>query len=108
MTKQDLDFKSPILNAAGSLGFVPDPRGPINLQSLGAFFTNPISLSRRIPAKGPRLASFPAGFLLLPFPLGELLFVLGERFAGVERLVAASHGYQRPQAVSRSCGNLHG
>jgi dihydroorotate dehydrogenase len=64
MSKYDLPLRSPILNAAGSLGFAPDPRGPVDLARLGAFFTNPVSLGARTPAHGRRYVSFPGGFLL--------------------------------------------
>lgn len=52
------------MNAAGSLGFVPDARSDISPESFGAFVTNPISLRARRTANGPRLFSFPGGVLL--------------------------------------------
>ena len=52
------------MNAAGSLGYAPDLRGPIELTQLGAFVTNPVSLKARTPAHGRRMLSFPGGFLL--------------------------------------------
>jgi dihydroorotate dehydrogenase (NAD+) catalytic subunit len=64
MSKSDLLLKTPIMNAAGSLGFMPDPHGPTDISGLGAFITNPISLLRRTPAHGPRFLSFPGGYLL--------------------------------------------
>ncbi len=64
MPKYDLSFSSPLMNAAGTLGFAPDPRGPVDLARLGAFVTNPISLGARTPAHGVRQRSFPGGFLL--------------------------------------------
>lgn len=64
MFKQDLLFRIPLLNAAGSLGFAPNPRGPVDLSRLGAFITNPISRHPRQPAEGRGLQSFPGGFLL--------------------------------------------
>src|SRR5512139_4025454 len=64
MTKYDLPLRTPVLNAAGSLGFSPDPRGPVDLERLGAFFTNPVSLGRRTPAHGQRWLPFAGGFLL--------------------------------------------
>ena len=64
MSKSELWLKTPLMNAAGSLGYVPDPHGPTDLSGLGAFITNPISLMRRTPAHGPRYLSFPGGFLL--------------------------------------------
>ncbi len=59
-----LEFRSPWMNAAGSLGFAPNARGDVSLQALGAFVTNPISLRARNVAKGPRLFPFPGGVLI--------------------------------------------
>jgi dihydroorotate dehydrogenase (NAD+) catalytic subunit len=64
MPKFDLTLSHPLMNAAGSLGFAPDPHGPVDLSRLGAFITNPISLGERTPAHGPRCLRFPGGFLL--------------------------------------------
>ncbi len=69
--KRDLYFSKPLINAAGSLGFTPDPRSGIHLDSFGAFVTNPISLRPRLPTSHPALIEFPGGFLLhtgLPNP----------------------------------------
>ena len=62
--KYDLPLRSPLLNAAGSLGFAPDPHSPLDLSRLGAFVTNPVSSQPRTPAHGPRYLPFPGGFLL--------------------------------------------
>ena len=64
MPKFDLSFASPLMNAAGSLGFAPDRRSMENLPALGAFFTNPVSLAARSPARGERYLPYPGGFLL--------------------------------------------
>ena len=69
--KRDIYFSKPIMNAAGSLGFSPDPRSGIPFETFGAFITNPISLRPRLPAPQPALIEFPGGFLLhtgLPNP----------------------------------------
>ena len=63
-TKYDLQINPPLMNAAGCLGFAPDPRGAVDLSGLGAFITNPISLKPRTPAHGRRYFEFPGGFLL--------------------------------------------
>lgn len=61
---QSLSIASPWLNAAGSLGFAPDAHGPINLNSLSAFVTNPISLRPRRAATPPRMQKHALGILL--------------------------------------------
>ncbi|MEW6239930.1 MAG: hypothetical protein AB1564_03885 [Chloroflexota bacterium] len=77
MPKRDLDFRTPLMNAAGTLGFAPDRdlRGLKDLgglaDELGAFVTNPVSLRPRRPAAQPALIEYPGGFLLhtgLPNP----------------------------------------
>lgn len=62
--KSDLFFDSPYLNAAGTLGFAPDARKPLNWAQLGAFFTNPVSLGARSPTSGERMAPTPGGVVL--------------------------------------------
>jgi dihydroorotate dehydrogenase len=69
--KRDLYFGKPWMNAAGSLGFTPDTRAGISLDSFGAFITNPISLRPRLPTAQPAVIEYPGGFLLhtgLPNP----------------------------------------
>jgi dihydroorotate dehydrogenase len=71
MFKQDLTFRKPFMNAAGTLGFAPDIRAPISWDNFGAFVTNPLSLRPRKPADKPASIEFPGGFLLhsgLPNP----------------------------------------
>ena len=63
-SKFDLSFNPPLLNAAGFLGFAPSSHGMLDAPSLGAFFTNPVSLEARSPAAGSRFISFSGGFLL--------------------------------------------
>lgn len=63
VTKFDLVFSSSYMNATGMLGFVVNPRHTESAR-LGAFVTNPISLTRRKPARAPEVISFPGGFLL--------------------------------------------
>ena len=64
MPKQDLTFRSEIVNSAGMLGFAPDPRKTPNYDRLGAFFTNPISLLSRSPAETRCAIPFQGGVLL--------------------------------------------
>ncbi len=62
--KYEFSLSIPVMNAAGSLGFAPDPRSPIDYTQFGAFVTNPVSWQKRSPANPPRFQSFPGGFLL--------------------------------------------
>ena len=62
--KRDLYFSKPLMNAAGSLGFAPDSRAGISLDSFGAFVTNPFSLRPRKPAALPEVIEYSGGFLL--------------------------------------------
>lgn len=64
MPKFELALTKPLMNATGTLGFVPDARGPCDLSLLGAFVTNPISLHPRLPAAPPNYQPYPGGFLL--------------------------------------------
>jgi dihydroorotate dehydrogenase (NAD+) catalytic subunit len=71
MMKRDLFFRTPLMNAAGTLGFAPDLRAPIAWDALGAFVTNPISYRSRKPASHPEMIEYPGGFLIhngLPNP----------------------------------------
>ncbi len=64
MPKYDFAFNPAVMNAAGSLGFTPDTHSPIDWSAMGAFVTNPISLTPRTPANGKRFIAYPGGFLL--------------------------------------------
>jgi dihydroorotate dehydrogenase (NAD+) catalytic subunit len=62
--KYDLNISPPLMNAAGILGFAPDPSGLVDYSQLGAFITNPISLQPRTPARSRTSIEYPGGFLL--------------------------------------------
>ncbi|MGD2026866.1 MAG: hypothetical protein PVI99_03540 [Anaerolineales bacterium] len=54
----------PLMDAAGSLGFAPDARAPIDWEEFGAFVTNPISARVRRPAAQHRWQIYPGGAIL--------------------------------------------
>lgn len=64
MPKYDLSLNTPLMNAAGSLGFAPSSQDTIDLSKLGAFITNPVSLRTRTPASFRCFLTFPGGFLM--------------------------------------------
>ncbi|HEY9151565.1 MAG TPA: hypothetical protein VIN60_01675 [Anaerolineales bacterium] len=71
MSKRDLIFRKPLMNAAGTLGCAPDFHASVPWDDFGAFITNPISLRPRSAASKPALIEYPGGFLLhtgLPNP----------------------------------------
>ncbi len=75
MPKRDLYFRTPIMNAAGMLGFAPDFRAWQNSEefseTFGAFVTNPLSMRPRKATSHPAVVEYPGGFLLhtgLPNP----------------------------------------
>jgi dihydroorotate dehydrogenase (NAD+) catalytic subunit len=57
-------MRTPLANAAGFLGCDAAARESLDFASLGAYITPPLSLQPRSAAHGPRLLTFPGGFLL--------------------------------------------
>jgi len=110
--KFDLALPAPLVNAAGTLGFAPDPHGPVDLSGFGAFVTNPISLTARTPANGPRLAGFAGGFLLhTGYPNPGFYAVLREnirRWARAEIGVIVHLLVRGPQDTAEMAGRLEG
>jgi dihydroorotate dehydrogenase (NAD+) catalytic subunit len=108
--KRDLYFSKPIMNAAGSLGFAPDPRNGIDLDSFGAFITNPISLRSRLPATQPALIEFPVGFLLhtgLPNPgLSSVLKKHGARWNRADMPIIVNLMADRPEETQQMVRSL--
>jgi len=80
--KQTLDLSNPLMNAAGSLGFVPDTRAQVDWDQFGAFITNPISRKPRQPSRGQRLLTFPGGILIHTGHPNPGFSVSVRRFAG--------------------------
>src|SRR5512138_1775597 len=107
-----LEFSSPLLNAAGSLGFSPASRGGIDASHLGAFFTNPVSLAPRHPAENRCLVHFPGGFLLhtgLPNPgLRSVLRMHAARWARMRLPVIVHLIAGQPEELARMARRLEG
>ena len=96
MSKRDLIFRKPLMNAAGTLGFAPDFRVLKELGSLfddfGAFITNPLSLRPRVAASQPALIEYSGGFLVAyRFAQSRLERNAQEICAPLERLAIANH-----------------
>lgn len=75
--KRGLTLRSPLLNAAGALGFADEYAGLIDFARLGAFVTNPVTAHPRTPARGAHVLEFDGGVLIhtgLPNPgIGEAI-----------------------------------
>lgn len=110
--KRDLYFRTPLMNAAGTLGFAPDPRLPVPWDEFGAFVTNPISLRPRLPAAKPALLEFPGGFLLhsgLPNPgLAATLKRSASRWSRAGLPIIVHLMADRPEETARMVRTLEG
>jgi dihydroorotate dehydrogenase (NAD+) catalytic subunit len=118
MFKNDLVFRRPLMNAAGMLGFSPDPHTVINSipsgswDDLGAFVTNPISLRPRVPTTNPELVEYPGGLLLhtgLPNPgLSAAIKKYGRRWTATQMPVIVNLMADRPEETARMVRSLEG
>ena len=83
--KRGLTLRSPLLNAAGALGFADEYAGLVDFARLGAFVTNPITARPRTPARGEHVGEFDGGVLIhtgLPNPgIGEALRLYARKWA---------------------------
>lgn len=69
--KNTLILDSPLMPAAGTIGFGDAYRDLVNLDLMGALVTNPVTFEPRSPAKGTRVVALDAGILVhtgLPNP----------------------------------------
>ncbi len=110
--KRDLTFRAPLLNAAGMLGFAPDPRAAVNWSAFGAFVTNPLSLRPRRPAQDPEVVEYPGGLLLhsgLPNPgLSAALKKYARYWAATDLPVILHLMADRPEETARMVRSLEG
>src|SRR5512133_3260678 len=112
ISKRDLTFRAPLMNAAGTLGFAPDPHAAIKWDDFGAFVTNPVSLRPRLPAKNPELINYPGGFLLhngLPNPgLSAVLKKYARHWADTDLPIIVNLMADRPEETARMVRTLEG
>lgn len=112
MSKADLIFAKPIMNAAGMLGFTPDPRAPMPWSDFGAFVTNPLSLRPRTVTGHPALLTYPGGLLLhtgLPNPgFTSVLTKCARRWADSPLPVIVHLIADRPEEAKEMTRRLEG
>lgn len=112
MFKRDLTFRTPLMNAAGALGFAPETRAPIKWDDFGAFVTNPLSLRPRAPVADPEAVAYPGGFLLhtgLPNPgFSAALKKYASRWAASRLPVIVHLMADRPDETARMVQQLEG
>ncbi len=119
MPKRDLYFRTPILNAAGMLGFAPDVRAWQTSEffensevSLGAFVTNPLSWRARRVTAHPAAVEYPGGFLLhtgLPNPgLAAAVKKYAHKWADASLPIIVHLMADRPEETARMVESLEG
>ncbi len=112
MPKRDLIFSKPAMNAAGSLGYLPDMRISAPWADFGAFVTNPVSMRPRKAASVPALLEFQGGFLLhsgLPNPgFSSVLKRYARRWHDAPMSVIVHLMADRPEETSRMVQALEG
>ena len=121
MPKRDLYFRTPIMNAAGMLGFAPDFRAWQTSEffensevsdTLGAFVTNPLSWRPRKVTAHPAVVEYPGGFLLhtgLPNPgLGAAVKRYAHKWADASLPIIVHVMADRPEETARMAESLEG
>jgi dihydroorotate dehydrogenase (NAD+) catalytic subunit len=110
MFKRDLSFRTPLMNAAGTLGFAPDTRAAVDWERFGAFVTNPISLRPRMPTAHPQIIPYAGGFLLhtgLPNPgFSAVLKKYAPRWADSKLPIIVNLMADRPEETAQMVQKL--
>ena len=115
MPKRDLYFRTPIMNAAGMLGFAPDFRAWQNSEfseTMGAFVTNPVSWRPRKATSHPAVVEYPGGFLLhtgLPNPgFSAAVTRYAHKWADASLPIIVHVMADRPEETARMVESLEG
>ena len=115
MPKRDLYFRTPIMNAAGMLGFAPDFRAWQNSEfseTMGAFVTNPVSWRPRKATSHPAVVEYPGGFLLhtgLPNPgFSAAVKRYAHKWADASLPIIVHVMADRPEETARMVESLEG
>lgn len=110
MFKRDLSFRTPLMNAAGTLGFAPDIRAAVDWERFGAFVTNPVSWRPRLPAANPQIVHYTGGFLLhtgLPNPgFSAVLKKYAPRWAASKLPIIVNLMADRPEETAQMVRRL--
>jgi dihydroorotate dehydrogenase len=108
--KRDLVLEKPLVNAPGTLGFVPDLHRLPALSQFGAFVTAPISYRARKPAANRCCLPFPGGFLLhsgLQNPgIHQAIARFGRRWAAAPLPVMVTLLVETPETLARMLQSL--
>mgnify|MGYP000026474965 FL=1 len=62
--KYALTLNSPVMTASGTMGFANAYSNLINIEKIGAYVTNPMTLEPWSPATGTRVVPMDAGILM--------------------------------------------
>jgi dihydroorotate dehydrogenase (NAD+) catalytic subunit len=108
--KRGLALRSPVLNAAGALGYADEYAGLIDLGRLGAFVTNPLTARPRSHAHGEHAREFDGGLLVhtgLPNPgVPSAIRQFGRKWARLACPVIAHVAATTPQEVAECVERL--
>lgn len=105
--KYSLIVTTPVLPAAGTLGFGDRYKSLLDLEKLGALVTNPVTVERWSPASGTRMVPLDAGILLhtgLPNPgLKKVVGQFRKTWAGMSIPVILHVVGTTEKHVQRAC-----
>jgi dihydroorotate dehydrogenase len=118
MFKNELVFRTQLLNAAGMLGFAPDNHAVVNSfpsaswEDFGAFITNPISLVPRLTTAAPQMIEYPGGILIhtgLPnLGFASVIKKYSSRWAAARLPVIIHLMADRPNETARMVKSIEG